>query len=138
MGETVWMPGPLRVEIKLGGAQTGGAFCLLVDHPPPGWALPAHTHAREAETILVEAGRFEMVVDGERTELGPGDLVHVPAGMRHEGRALHEHGEGRRTLIFSPAGMEAFFRAAGAATPEEQRDLATLARIAGEHGWRFG
>lgn len=130
------MPGPLRVEIKLTGADTGGAFCLLVDHPSPGWSLPPHTHTHEAETIHVEAGRFAMVIAGERCELGPGDTVHVPAGTPHSGRTVGNE-PGRRLLIFSPAGMEDFFAAAGTASPHDQPDPTALARLAHEHGWRF-
>ncbi|MBS1891542.1 MAG: hypothetical protein JST59_09620 [Actinobacteria bacterium] len=41
--EIVWMPGGVRTEIHLTGDETGGAFCLLVDHPHAGWSLPPHT-----------------------------------------------------------------------------------------------
>jgi Cupin domain len=70
--QVVWMPGGVRTEIHLGGADTGGSFCLLVDHPPAGWSLPAHLHADAAETIHVLAGEFEMSVDGNSERLGAG------------------------------------------------------------------
>ena len=38
----VWMPGGVRTEFHLAAEGTGGAFCLRVDHPPAGWALPPH------------------------------------------------------------------------------------------------
>ena len=57
---------------------TGGEFCLLVDHPPAGWSLPAHRHRNEAETIYVVEGEFEMEIDGTRSRLSPGQAVHVP------------------------------------------------------------
>jgi len=62
--QVVWMPGGVRTEIHLTGADTGGAFCLLVDHPPAGWSLPAHIHEDAAETIHVIEGEFEMTIDG--------------------------------------------------------------------------
>jgi hypothetical protein len=65
----VWMPGRIRTEIHLGGADTGGALCLLVDHPPRGWSSPAHRHANEAETIHIVDGVFAMAIDGARSEL---------------------------------------------------------------------
>ena len=132
----VWMPGGLRVEVHLGADDTDGAFCLMVDHPPPGWFLPPHRHENEAETVCVSAGRFEMTVDGVRTELGPGDVVHVPRGVEHSGRSLA--GEpGRRVLVFSPAGMERFFLEAGSAEPHGDLDLLRMGRLAQQHGWRF-
>ena len=44
---------------------------------------------------------------------------------------------GRRVLVFSPAGMERFFLEAGSAEPDGDPDLARLAQLAQEHGWRF-
>jgi len=132
----VWLPGPLRVELHLGAEDTAGAFCLLVDHPPPGWSLPPHHHEHESETMHVVAGRFEVVVGGVRHELGPGETAHVPRGVEHAGRALGDEPV-RRVLVFSPAGMERFFLAAGTREPAAEPDVARLLRLAAEHGWRF-
>jgi quercetin dioxygenase-like cupin family protein len=131
----VWMPGGVRTEIHLEGADTGGAFCLLVDHPPAGWALPPHRHAGEAETIHVVAGTFAMEVGGETVEAGPGATVHVPRGVVHSGRCVD--GPGQRVVIFSPAGMEAFFRETGADAPGAEFDLSAVLAAAVRNGWRF-
>jgi quercetin dioxygenase-like cupin family protein len=135
--EVVWMPGGLRTEIHLGGDDTGGAFCLLADEPPPGWTLPAHRHANESETIHIVAGEFEMEIDGRKQLIGPGETVHIPQGVSHAGTNVGSE-KGRRIIVFSPAGMEGFFREAGAGSPDEQRDIAGLLRVAGSYGWRFG
>lgn len=129
------MPGGVRTEIHLTGADTGGAFCLLVDHPGPGWSLPPHLHADAAETIHVIEGEFEMTVDGVSRRLGPGQTVHVPAGVVHSGADVG--GGGRRLLTFAPAGMEEFFREAGASTPDTAIDGAAALDAALRHGWRF-
>lgn len=128
---TVWLPGPLRIELRLGARETSGAFCLAVDHPPPGWSLPPHRHTNESETIHVLDGRFELEVEGMRRVSGPGDTVHVPRGVEHSGRTLGE-APGRRILVFAPAGIERFFLAA-----DGERDASRLGRLAGKHGWRF-
>ena len=130
------MPGGVRTEIQLSGADTGGAFCLLVDEPPAGWALPAHLHEDAAETIHVVAGEFEMTIDGVTRALGPGESIHIPAGVVHAGRNVGE-GAGRRVLLFSPAGMEEFFREAGAASPDAELDRDAVRDSAIRHGWRF-
>ena len=123
--------------MHLGASETDGAFCLLVDHPLPGWALPPHRHANESETVHVVEGRFEVVVGEERVVAGPGESVHVPRGVRHSSAALGDK-PGRRVLIFAPAGMEEFFLAAGAESRDEAGDPLALLPLAKEHGWRFG
>jgi quercetin dioxygenase-like cupin family protein len=134
--QVVWMPGRVRTEIHLTGADTGGAFCLLVDHPDPGWSLPAHLHADAAETIHVIEGEFEMTVDGLDERLGAGQTVHVPAGIVHSGANVGGT-PGRRLLTFAPAGMEEFFRAAGASSPDAEVDRVATLAAALRHGWRF-
>ncbi len=132
----VWMPGGVRTEIHLTALQTGGAFCLLVDHPPVGWSLAAHLHQNEAETIHIVEGEFEMEVDGARSRLSAGETIYVPRGVIHSGANIGRQ-SGRRVLLFSPAGMERFFSEAGASTPDTEPDIPALLAAAGRHGWEF-
>jgi quercetin dioxygenase-like cupin family protein len=132
---TVWMPGGVRTTVELTGTETDGALCLLVDEPPEGWSLPPHRHLSESETIHVVAGRFELQVAGEAVAVGPGETVHVPVGVVHSGRCVE--GPGRRVVIFSPAGIEAFFLETGAASADAAVDLAAALESATRHGWRF-
>jgi quercetin dioxygenase-like cupin family protein len=132
----VWMPGGVRTEIQLDSRDTAGAFCMLVDEPPPGWALPTHLHRDHAETIHVVSGEFEVDVDGATARLGAGQTVHVPAGVRHASRNVGEV-PGRRVLLFSPGGMEGFFLQAGADTPTAEIEPGELRAVAGRHGWEF-
>jgi quercetin dioxygenase-like cupin family protein len=134
--QVVWMPGGVRTEIHLTGADTGGAFCLLVDHPRAGWSLPPHIHEDAAETIHVIEGEFEMTVDGASGLIGPGQTVHIPAGVVHSGANVGD-APGRRLLTFTPAGMEEFFREAGASSPDDEVDRAATLDAALRHGWRF-
>lgn len=131
----VWMPGGVRTEIHLGGEDTGGAFCLLVDEPPPGWSLPPHRHGAEDETIHVASGEFEMEVGGESIRLAAGETIHIPRGVVHSGANVGAE-TGRRVVMFSPAGMERFFAEAAAGSPEGV-DLAAAAELAARHGWEF-
>jgi quercetin dioxygenase-like cupin family protein len=134
--QVVWMPGAVRTEIHLTGADTGGAFCLLVDQPPAGWSLPAHLHSDAAETIHIIEGEFEMTVDGCTERLGPGQTVHIPAGIVHSGANIGPS-RGRRLLTFDPAGMEGFFLEAGAASPDAEVDNRAALAAATRHGWQF-
>jgi mannose-6-phosphate isomerase-like protein (cupin superfamily) len=130
------MSGGVRTEIHLTGDDTCGAFCLLVDHPGPGWSLPPHIHKDAAETIHVIEGEFEMTIDGVTEPLGPGETVHIPAGVVHSGINVGS-GAGRRILTFTPAGMEEFFREAGAPAPDAEPDRDAVRDAAIRHGWRF-
>lgn len=133
---TVWMPGRVRTEIHLAGRDTDGAFCMLVDHPPAGWSLPAHRHHGASETIHVLDGEFEMTVGGRRSRLAAGETVHVPAGVVHAGANLGAH-PGRRIVVFSPAGMEDFFLEVGAPSADTGIEPAAALASAARHGWEF-
>jgi len=155
-----WMPGGLRVQVLLTGEDTGGAFCLLADEPPPGWGLPTpgtgcttfvvmdvtltpggghdfHKHPDQDEMIIIKSGRVTQWLEEDHRELGPGDVAHVPAGVRHSGGTLGDQ-PGRRVVVFTPAGAERIFLEAGSATPDEAPDLERLVELAAEHGWSFG
>ena len=132
----VWMPGAVRTEIHLAGGDTAGAFCLLVDYPPPGWSLRPHLHHGVAETIHVLEGEFEMTVADESSHLGPGQTLHVPADVIHYGGNVGET-TGWRLLIFSPAGMENFFLEVGTSSSEVETDLREAIASAIRHGWEF-
>lgn len=134
--QVVWMPGNTRTEIHLTTEDTDGRFCMLVDHPGPGWSLPAHLHANESETIHIVAGEFEMEVDGKRMVVSAGETVHIPRGVIHSGANIGEQ-TGKRVLLFSPSGMERFFLEAGASAPGGGVDRTTTAATAMRHGWEF-
>jgi quercetin dioxygenase-like cupin family protein len=134
--QVVWMPGSVRTEIHLTAKQTGGAFCLVVDHPPAGWSLPAHRHRGAAETIHIVEGEFEIEIDGERSHFTPGHTVHVPSDAVHSGGNIGAT-LGRRIVMFSPAGMEQFFLDAGTPHQGADVDLANVLHAATRHGWEF-
>jgi quercetin dioxygenase-like cupin family protein len=131
----VWMPGDVRTEIHLTGEDTAGAFCLLADRLPAGWALPPHRHIGAAETMHVLGGAMAVVVDGEERVAEAGETVHVPRGVVHSSRNAGAEPL-RRVVIFSPAGMERFFLEAGAGAPGETDARAALV-AAMRHGWEF-
>ncbi|MBA4421999.1 MAG: cupin domain-containing protein [Syntrophus sp. (in: bacteria)] len=52
-----------------------------------GSTLPDHSHPHEQVTIIIN-GRFEMTVDAETRTIEAGDVVVIPSGAKHRGRAL--------------------------------------------------
>lgn len=118
--------------IRVRGDETAGAFTLLTDVAPPGWSLPPHAHRAESETIHITAGRLWMRIGEVERELGPGDTVHIPAGVRHAGGTAGEEPV-ERVVVFAPAGMETLFEAL-----EGVDDPAQMLVLAQGHGWDFG
>jgi mannose-6-phosphate isomerase-like protein (cupin superfamily) len=132
----VWMPGGVRTELHLVSQDTSGAFCLLIDHPPSGWSLPAHLHEGVAETIHIIDGEFDMTIGGQHELLRPGETAHVPPDVVHSGANVGA-AIGRRLVIFSPAGMENFFLEAGARSADIEVDRRAALASATRHGWQF-
>ena len=130
----VWLPGDLRHEVHPTGQETNGAFCMFVDYPPVGWALPWHRHLNESETIHILEGEFEVQLEGERVRLTQGETIHVAKGAAHKTRNVGA-GPGRRVTIFSPAGPEGFFLEAGAPAPGQPVDVANYVAIAARYGF---
>jgi quercetin dioxygenase-like cupin family protein len=52
-----------------------------------GSVLPEHAHPHEQVATIIR-GAFEMTVDGETRTIKPGDVVVIPSGAKHRGRAL--------------------------------------------------
>jgi mannose-6-phosphate isomerase-like protein (cupin superfamily) len=132
----VWMPGGVRTEVHLTSSGSAGTLCVLIDEPPAGWSLPAHRHANEAETIHVLAGDFEMQIAGHPTRLHAGGTVHVPRGVIHDSRNVGAE-QGKRVVIFTPAGIEGFFLEVGKPDPDATPRGGELLAAAVRWGWEF-
>jgi quercetin dioxygenase-like cupin family protein len=80
---------------------------------PGGHPAAAHVHPYQEERFEVLAGTLQLVVDGRRTTLEPGDVAVVPQGRSHtwsnigneEARVLGEFRPALRTEMF----FETFF-----------------------------
>jgi mannose-6-phosphate isomerase-like protein (cupin superfamily) len=140
-GEAVWFLDDL-LEIKLTGAQTGGALCLLEDRPAPGFRPLLHLHRNEDEIVYIVEGEVVLVTEEGETALGPGALVNVPKGTFH---AFENRGDtaARRLVAFRPAGIERFFLEVGIpaddrrSPPAERQDPRKLLETAARYGWEI-
>lgn len=52
-----------------------------------GAELPGHSHPHEQVVNVIE-GKFELTVDNERKQLGPGSVVIIPPDAVHSGKAI--------------------------------------------------
>ena len=75
---------------------------------PGGHPAAAHVHPHQEEKFEVLAGTLQLVVDGRRSTLGPGDVAVIPPGRSHtwwnvgdeEARVLGEFRPALRTEMF--------------------------------------
>jgi mannose-6-phosphate isomerase-like protein (cupin superfamily) len=106
-----WMAGD-RITVLLTGKETGGRSAVVVAYTVPGAGPPPHIHHDAAETFYVLDGEFTVTVDGESHLLRPGACAHVPKGTVH---CFRNTGDVPANLLvmIAPAGLEAFFPAAG-------------------------
>lgn len=52
-------------------------------HLLPGEAHPFHHHPKMEEILYILSGTAEQWVEGQKTVMGPGDSVYLPAGLVH-------------------------------------------------------
>src|ERR1700722_11197408 len=97
--------------ITVTGEQTGGRFCVVDMHVPPGGGPPPHRHDFEETFILLE-GEMEATFRGEKLKVRAGETLHIPANAPHQ---FHNASNGpvRMLCICSPAGNDKFFAEVG-------------------------
>lgn len=57
---------------------------LQVVNVPPGSHIPPHSHGTSLEVYVVTRGTCELIVNGERAEMRPGDILLMEPGDVHE------------------------------------------------------
>lgn len=135
----LWYLGAL-LHLRANAADTDGAYSIVEEHLPKGFAPPFHRHEHEEEAFLVLDGQLTFWNDGERFEAGPGSFVMLRRGLEHTWRVDSE--SAHVLNILSPAGFEQFFvdvgePAAEAIMPpplEGPPDVGRLAAISATYG----
>lgn len=62
----------------------------------PGASTREHYHARTEEIYYITAGRGRMRIEGGQREVGPGDAIAIPPGLKHK---IWNIGTGPLTLL---------------------------------------
>lgn len=76
--------GPLRIRFLLEGAASGGAVAAFEFDVPAGSKVPIpHSHDAYEETVYGLRGALTWTVEGERIEVGEGDILCIPRGAVH-------------------------------------------------------
>jgi mannose-6-phosphate isomerase-like protein (cupin superfamily) len=110
-GEALWFLGNF-LTVKVGGQESRGRLTVIDFVNPPGFAPPLHRHEHEEEVFYVLEGTATFLCDAQEIPAGPGDLVHLPAGLPHTFK-VDAAGPLRVLQITTPAGFEDFAREAG-------------------------
>ncbi len=75
--------------LSAGELRRPGAL-LQVVQVPPGSHIPPHSHHTSVEVYVVRRGVCELIVNGERHTMRPGDVILMEPGDVHE---LINHGD---------------------------------------------
>jgi quercetin dioxygenase-like cupin family protein len=127
------------LAVKATGEQTGGAFGLIDNLMPAGFASPYHMHRNEDESFYVVEGEMTFYVGDERVKGGAGAFVFGPRGIPH-GIEVNGTEPARILLQNYPAGFEGFPMEVGepakelALPPAEPPDMERLMEIAARYG----
>lgn len=131
--------GPLAVRFLVTGSQSTGSVTVFELLVPAAQRLmaPAHSHDHFEETVYGLTGTLTWTIDGEPTEVGPGEAVCIRRGAVHR---FDNNGNVDATAlcIISPAalGPEYFLEAAEAmkAATGGPPDRAKMVEIMLRHG----
>jgi len=116
--------------LRATAATTNGAFGLIENLMPPGFASPYHVHKNEDEAFYVLEGEIAFVVDGKWMVGGPGAYAFGPRNLPHGFKVVSDT-PARFLLLATPGGFEGFVseqRQPEPAPPDMGVLMATAAR----------
>jgi ketosteroid isomerase-like protein/quercetin dioxygenase-like cupin family protein len=121
----------LPTILRATGHATNGAFGLVENVMPPGFASPYHTHRLEDEAFYVLEGEMAFVCDGNWTAAGPGTYVFGPRNIPHGFKVLGE-APARMLLLCTPGGFDQFVVEMSEPTPAPP-DMTKLMAVAAKY-----
>lgn len=112
--QEIWITGH-----KLISHDSSGDFDIAVLESPVGVpGPPPHHHTSYNEMFLVLEGEMEFIVDGKKTNLGPGDSIDLKVNTTHTFKNVGDSAC-KFVNIHSPKGFSAFFKDMGISANEE-------------------
>ena len=130
--------GQLAIRFLLEGEASRGSVAVFEFDVPAAARVPiAHSHDDYEETIYGLEGVLTWTVDGERTDVGPGEVLCIPRGVVHRFDNDHEV-DAKMLAIISPGILSFdYFREMAAVikgATDGPPDPAALAEVMGRHG----
>jgi quercetin dioxygenase-like cupin family protein len=102
----LWFLGALTF-VKARSEATGGAFGLIEQLIPAGFASPYHVHHLEDEAFYILEGQVSFVCDGQWSKAGPGSYIFGPREIPH-GFKVDGASAAKMLILCAPAGFERF------------------------------
>jgi quercetin dioxygenase-like cupin family protein len=130
--------GAMAIRFLVEGEQSDGSVAVFEFDVPAGTTLPAaHSHDGYEETVYGLEGVLTWTVDGNSTEIGPGDTLCIPRGAVHQ--FDNPHGTDAKTLAIVTPGILGpdYFREVAAilgAAAGGPPDYAALGEVMNRHG----
>jgi quercetin dioxygenase-like cupin family protein len=130
--------GGLAIRFRLEGEASGGSVAVFEFDVAAGARVPgAHSHDVYEETIYGLEGVLSWTLDGEQTDVGPGEVLCIRRGVVHRFDNDHEV-EAKMLAIITPGilgpeyfrEMAAVLEGAAGGPP----DLAAIAEVMRRHG----
>ena len=121
----------LPTLLRATGQTTNGAFGLVEQTMPPGFASPYHTHRLEDEAFYVLDGELAFVSDGNWTIAGPGTFVFGPRNIPHGFKVIGD-APARMLLLCAPGAFAEFVVEMSEPVPAPP-DMAKLMALAAKY-----
>jgi quercetin dioxygenase-like cupin family protein len=118
----------LPTILRATGETTNGAFGLVEQVMPPGFASPYHTHQLEDEAFYVLEGEMAFVCDGTWTLAKAGTFVFGPRNIPH-GFKVVGNTSARLLLLCAPGNFAQFVMEMSEPAPAPP-DMAKLMAVA--------
>jgi mannose-6-phosphate isomerase-like protein (cupin superfamily) len=108
-GPATWFMQAL-FTMKARALDSDGAFCIVEQLAPQGFAAPGHTHRDTSEAFYVIEGEMDFAIGDTVIEaMTAGSFAYVPEQTRHEFRVISPFA--KFLLITAPGGFEKYFEA---------------------------
>lgn len=137
LGGPRWFLGS-RMTVVATGADTGGAYGLMIQEARRGFSPPLHLHHHEDDAYLVLEGELTFRLDGADRRVGRGEHVFLPRGLAHTFRV--DSDTARWIELVTPAGVEAWHHECSdpavhdGLPPDAPIDIERVVRTIGPYG----
>jgi quercetin dioxygenase-like cupin family protein len=119
----------ITAEVLLGGKDAPFTVMRMVVSTDQG--SPRHRSIMEDKIFHIISGRLKFLCGEETTEVGRGEVVHVPRDTEHSFRAMGE--DAVMLLVSNPARHDRFFKDMSAlCTPHDQADVIAVCERHGQ------
>ena len=112
-------PRQAPIEIKIGRSHGSSRLAAFMEYIRPGDGIPIHFHENDDELIFIHSGQGIMALAEEDYPIEAGAVVFVPQGVWHGPRNTSLSNDLVMLAVFSPAGVEGYFREFSVAPGEE-------------------